>query len=140
MKELLQNKAVKYAAIALVVAIVAVILYYIYRKMRTAIQEKKLIADVNSEILPSQLNYTDVQYQAFASKLYMAMKGIGTDEEAIYSVMQQMKSRSDLMRVIAVFGVKDDMTLNEWMSDELNASEIQKVNTLLASNGILYNF
>lgn len=140
MNELLKNKAVKYVVIALMIAIAAVVLYFIYKKMRTAIQERKLIADVNKEVSPSQINYTDLQYQAFATKLYRAMAGMGTDEEAIYSVMQQMKSRTDLMRVIAAFGVQDDMTLNDWISDELNASEIKKVNSLLASNGVSYSF
>ena len=51
-----------------------------------------------------------------------------------------MQSRSDVLQLIKVFGVKDGETLTEWINYDLSASEIDKNNTILATNDINYSF
>lgn len=140
MNELLKNKYVKMGVVALVIALVIVVVYFVLRKIKSGVKEAQLIAEANSEVDITKTNFTEQQYQTFAAKLYRAMKGAGTDEDAIYAVFSELESRSDLMKVMAAFGVKDGMTLNEWIADDCNQSEIDRINSILAIKGISFSF
>lgn len=86
------------------------------------------------------MTLTPSQVNTMVSGLYAAMKGMGTDEEAIYSIFRQMRSRSDLMEVIKAFGERDGENLAQWLISELSHKEISKVNQILATNNIKYSF
>lgn len=129
------------AVLALVA--IAVILFFVF-KAKTSVEAvaaaKKNIDDANAEIDTEKITLTPAQYATIASKLYRAMKGVGTDEDAIYDAISMLNTRSDLMYVITVFGSKDGMTLSEWIADELSSSEIAHLNSILISKGINYTF
>jgi len=75
----------------------------------------------------------------FANTLYGAMLDIGTDEEAIFSTMNKIKSKDDMLLVIKTFGMKQylwgaraaflgqDYNLIGWLRFELNKKEIAKI-------------
>ena len=65
-----------------------------------------------------------------AKKLYTAMKGMGTDERAIFDVLQS--GRADLNRAIEMeFDRMYDDTLREWLRGDLSGSDLSKALTLL---------
>ncbi len=80
--------------------------------------------------------------QSLISKLKAAFGrwGWGTDEEAIYEVFETVNSRSDILSLIKEFGVVDGHTLTEWLNNELNASERQHLQEIIAAKGINYQF
>ena len=128
---------------ALVLAAAVVLLWLVLRLRRWVIGEvsnQNAIDEANSEIDASDITYTDAQYNSLASKLYTAVKGWGTDLDAVYAVFEAMFTRSDLMKLTAAFGVKDDMTLYEWIHDDLNQRQIDHVNQILSARNINYTF
>ena len=65
-----------------------------------------------------------------ATKLYAAMKGMGTDERAIFDVLQS--GRADLNRAIEMeFDRMYDDSLREWLRGDLSGSDLSKALTLL---------
>lgn len=104
----------------------------------------------------------DSQFQALCESLVQAMNGCGTDEDMIYNVFKQMKNEADIRKLIASFGVRyyqpcaadqpisytkwlwNDKSygggLPSWLSYDLSSSEVQKINSILKTNGINYSF
>lgn len=135
------NKIVIGGLLGLLALVVIVLLFIKYRsKFKDLITNAKLVNSLETEIKTDDITFTQTQFNAFASTLYAAMDGAGTDEEKIYNVFRQMQSRSDVLQLIKVFGVKDGETLTEWINYDLSASEIDKINTILATNDINYSF
>ena len=128
--------------------------YKLYRKINPTEEDKAAKelakeAKVTSEgtSCEDRLSYKPSQYKGFARQLYNAFKeAVGTDEDAIFSVMNKMKNECDLLQTIADFGVhRQDLTLSKYnlpqfMHDELNAKDIQTVNDILRKKGISYRF
>lgn len=85
-------------------------------------------------------SYTDGQYNQFAQVLYSAMEGIGTDEEAVFRIIGYMKKDIDVAKLIVAYGVKGDETLGAWLQGDLSSSDMNKVNQILTSKGIKYQF
>ena len=134
----------KYALIASAVIILLAAVLYIVLKLKksisTGIKLAENTSEANKEISTERLTLTSSQYNTLASKLYAAMAGIGTDEEAVYDAFRNINTYSDLMQLMSVFGSKDGLTLREWLYDDLSASDINKINEILASKSINYKF
>lgn len=81
-----------------------------------------------------------VTYTALANKLYQAFKGLGTDEDAIYKVFNQLNNTADILKLVSVYGIKDGHDLDWWMRSELNRWELKKVNAILSNKSIAYQF
>lgn len=79
-------------------------------------------------------------FNLLANKLYTAMKGIGTDENTIYGVFNQMNNTADLYKLVAVFGTRDGETLDQWIRGDMSNREIKKINQILTNKGIAYSF
>lgn len=110
-------------------------------------------------IFPS---YYDSQYESMATQLVHAMNGCGTDEEAVYEVFRKLRNDADVLKLVQIFGVRyyqpcswsqpisyamwlvDDKSfgggIDDWLAYDLTSSEIAKVNQILRSNGISYQF
>lgn len=105
-------------------------------------EQKKLINN------GQKLSYTIFSYKSLAGILLNAMGGIGTDETIIYAVFNKMKNDLDLTELYKQFsthlyivGVRPlYLDLGQWISEELDSSEIAKVNKILADNNITYRF
>lgn len=124
--------------LALIVVIWAIVA--IKGKIGDAVTNSKLIDEVNKEIDTNKITLTQSQINTLASKIYTAMSGAGTDEEAIYDAFSTLSSYSDLQQLNKTFGVKEHMTLREWLRDDLSTSEINHINEILASKNINYVF
>lgn len=106
--------------------------------------------------------YQDSQFQVFVDQLVQAMSDCGTDEDMIMNVFRSMKNDADIRKLISQFGVQyyqpcsftDPIAatiyqfnnrayggaLSTWLSYDLSASDITKINQLLQSKGINYQF
>ena len=136
-----KEKIIKVAVIV-VVAIVSIWLLWTFgKKLRDIIASKKNAKTLDKSIDVKELTYDDAQYKSFAETLYNAMKGAGTDEKKIQEVFNQMQTRSDVLKLSSVFGVKDGETLDEWLDGDLSSSEKDEyVNKVLEAKAINYVF
>ena len=97
-------------------------------------------SELNNLILSGErLTYAESQYKVFADKIYTAMKGLGTDTSAVYTVFNAMNNKADVLKLVTVFGVRDDETLAEWMGGEKFLS-VSQINKTLSNKGIDYQF
>lgn len=139
-----QSKTVKVVAISVVVlVIVAIIILIVVKykgKLTDTIKNRELAESLDEEINQDDITLTQTQLNTFASSLYAAMDGAGTDEDKIYNVFRAMGTRSDVLQLIKTFGVKDGETLTEWLNGDLSSKEIDKINNILANNNINYQF
>ena len=127
------------AAGVLAVVVVIVIVIAIIKAVRRA-RDNSYFKDNKKAITKADLSYNEADYTVFANKLYAAMKGLGTDEDAIFSVFQLMNTESDVRQLINAFGTKKGETLSQWLLGDLSAADIAKINGILAYNGINYRF
>lgn len=142
-KFLSANPIVKWVLVAVLVAVVVFVIYKIYRsftKIEDVASSNEVIERANEEMDVSQLTLTTQQIHTICEKLYDAMSGFATDEDAIYDAISMCGSRSDLMAVIATFGVKDGQTLAEWLYEDLDGSELAHLNAIISSKNINYKF
>lgn len=126
------------AILALIVVIWAFVA--IKNKVSDTITNSKLVNEVNNEIDFNKITLTQSQINTLVSKLYAAMEGWGTDEDAIYEAFNTLNSYSDLQQLSKSYGVKDGKVLREWLQNELDAEELAHVNEILASKNINYVF
>lgn len=128
------------AVILVVVAIILLIVLKYKGKLSDTIKNRALAESLDEEINQDDITLTQMQLNTYASSLYVAMNGMGTDEDKIYNVFRAMGTRSDVLQLIKTFGVKDSETLTEWLYADLSAKEIDKINSILANNNINYQF
>jgi len=115
----------------LIIALVVWVLVKIWQKIKPddALRETKKDVDKRN------LSYPQSWYEQKASALYIAMKGIGTDESTIYRTLTELKNPDDFSNLFIAFGKKDGMNLIEWLIDELDGAEKAKVNAILQKIG-----
>lgn len=134
----------KYGMIAIVVLIIFFVVWNRFGKSKQetedANKERDIYKEVNNAIATSNVTLSQVQLNTLADKIYKAVKGIGTDEKSIYDAMRTLNTKDDVLALIKTFGVRDSMTLREWLYDDLNNREIQRVNEILLGKGISFAF
>jgi len=124
------------------ILIIIVVLYFGTKKIITLIKGAQLSekSELQQLINSGQtLSYTESQYKTYANKLYVAMKGLGTDTTAIYAVFNAMRNTADVMKLVTAFGVRDEEDLSEWMAGE-KFLDIEIINKTLRAKGIEYQF
>jgi predicted PurR-regulated permease PerM len=135
-------------AIAVLVVIILVIYFVfksqistIFQEIKNSIYNKKSLDEAITQTGQS-LSYTELQYQAYSNRLYLCMKGMGTDDEGIMSVFNDMRNTADVLKLVSVFGTRDNETLQEWLrgEDEWFDSIVKRVNASLTAKGITYQF
>ena len=134
-------KIKEYLPLILLVVVAVVILRYgekIYSRIRERIKNN----DLNKRIDKSNLSYGESQYKVYAQKLFDAMNGWQTDEDAIYEVFKKMNNIDDILQLqIAFSDVEDENeTLSEWLHDDLSSSEMKQLNAIIAERSIEYSF
>lgn len=87
----------------------------------------------------------ELSFLNLADKIYAAgFDAFGTDEETIYNVFLSLKNNTDFEKLDKAFGERraeytlGSRSLVQFLRSELNASEIAKVNKILASKNITY--
>jgi len=140
LNETLKKPAFKYAAIGAGV-------YLLYRVVKGFIPSTSLSAAQQAVKKGPTPSYPELQYKIFADSIYQAGMVIGgTDEDTIYNVFASMKNDTDIAKLILAFGKRRiefsfmDGTLAEFLTSELDSTEIKQVNKILSSKGINYKF
>lgn len=93
----------------------------------------------------------DAQVQSMSNALVSAFEGCGTDEDAVYNVMDQLKNDADVYKLTQGYGTRKydacgpwtgdtEKTLGGAISDELDAFEKKRINMMFSSKGIKYQF
>lgn len=142
-KDINVKKIAIIGGIAVVSIIVIVLLWnWLKAKLSDTMTEAQLNEVNKLEITPTDVTVTGSQMQSLISKLKAAFGrwGWGTDEDAIYEVFETVNSRSDILTLIKEFGVVDGHTLTEWLNKELNTSERDHLQQIIAAKGINYQF
>jgi hypothetical protein len=142
----------------LVIAAVGVVGYVVYRVAKGGLKslkdarEKGQLKNDEKDLLNKGVKYSYLtsQYNSFADKIYSALKGATEDEDAIKTVMSNMKNDLDVLALIAAYGSRDASywaweTANYDLVTALNAylsdSEMELyVNTPLRINNVKYQF
>ncbi len=109
---------------------------------------KKNPDGTSSQVAPSlkdtviqkeNLTITPSDSALFANTLYGAMLDFGTDEKTIYSIIEKVSTKDDMLLVIKAFGMKQylwgtraafigqEYNLIGWLRFELSNSEIAKI-------------
>lgn len=134
-----KNLDPKWILIALAVVVVLVVVYFFWSKTEKAQKTKesnKAVEQANKEIDPSQLNITNEQADALAEKIYNAIKGPGTDFEAIKDAIKYCKTRSDVIKVAAVYAQKSEKwwfsSGSMWtdLQEDLSTSQAKEINEI----------
>jgi hypothetical protein len=125
---------------------------YALYKLGAAIAKRLTLDNANKDIIDAKksgqvASYPTGTYSQLADKIYSAvMYTWGTDEQAIYDVFNQMKNNLDVALLIKAFGKRRvefstlDQELGAHLSNDLDSTEINKINNILSSKGINYKF
>jgi hypothetical protein len=135
-------KAGKIAVTIIIIVLVLVILWKIYRWANPKNTGIDTIKPPNQD----KLTYTPNQYQAFADTIEQAVSHSNDDEDAIYGVFRNLKKLEDLQQLIFIYGDRKYVppygfiwqkgNLIQTLHAKLSGSEIEKINTILSDNGI----
>lgn len=135
---------VKLALTIVVIGVAGWLLTFLLLKgismVKNKILEGKLVDRANAEIKDGDVTLTPSELSNMADRLHAAMAGLGTDEEAVYAVFRQLRTRSDLMALVKAFGIRKGESLSQWLTSDLSRKEIEKVNAILINNRINYSF
>ena len=125
-------------------AIIAGVAIYFGSKLFKNLSKKGSLIQTKEDILILQQtqkqSYLDSQYTAYADVLFTAMDGFGTDEDAIFRVFTAMKNDLDIAKLINAYGLRKDESLAEWLQGDLSSSDMAKLNKILSTKGIKYQF
>lgn len=67
-----------------------------------------------------------------SEKLFEAMDGLGTDENAIYGVFNKFSSKVGLSQLVRFYGAKYGVNLKDELNSELRNSEKQKLSIIVS--------
>ena len=130
------NKIIK-----IIVIIIAVVVGYRYlKKYLKARKNRNVLNQLDKDINVNYLSYPLSYFGLWATDIYNAMEGIGTNEQVIYTVFGKLRTKDDVLQLITAFGVKDEQTLNQWIADDLSDGERETLNRLLTDKNINYQF
>ena len=128
-------------------ALLAIYLIFFKKDKAEVMEENALEEEAASG---GSTTYPDSQFYAWANRLEQAMFDIGTDEDAIVEIFSALRNNSDFIKLKQAFGIRnytggfvpgflsDDLSLDGWLAQELDSSEINEINTILSNNGITY--
>lgn len=152
------------------VSLAAYLIYKVYNsiKEKRDLKEANIAAIMAEEELRElsqngvRPTYSKSQYESFSQKLVEAMNGCGTTEESVYEVFKAMRNKADALSLISAFGIRyyrpcaatepisyikflaDNKAfggpLQTWLEYDLDSSEIKKINDILKSNRVNYQF
>ena len=129
--------------IALIIAalLFVIVVYIVTRRNRQEAKDTaeaiEIIASGETDPSTGIRSYNNAKYQALAAKIYGALKGLGTDEQALYSALNELRSDEDAKALDLAFGIKQGESLGAWIAGD---GEQAEVNKLLESKGINYKF
>ncbi len=122
--------------------------YLLVRRLRRASNPQRMMeaAYDKIEVYDKTLFIDEPTAKLYAERLYAAMNQIGTDTETIFTVLDSLRSRSDLLAVQKAFGARwygltsangswvgkmtglsKALDLNGWLREELSGGDMRRV-------------
>ena len=129
------------------IAIAVAILLYVYGKKIWKAFTAPPTSDETVVVNQLQLTYPVGDYSIAAEHIQQAMFDLGTDEDAIYSVFDQMQTADDLRQLIKSFGQREYYSfgisawtggLIEWLTYEMSAGELQPIKDKFNQLGVAF--
>ena len=150
----------KLAANLITIALGGTVAYIIYKKFiqtdekkRGKDETKNIESELDEAKKKKPLSYPLSQYATFCNVLVTATQDAGTDNEAVYAVFRKIKNNADYLQLLKTWGnptrqVYPDwiffystgykMTLPQLLRHDMPSEKIQKINNILAGNGVTY--
>ena len=139
------------------IGIVGYNIYKTIKKKQSQKDQKKELDNANDTVVnltkagqkPSLDSFKLAQ---LANQIHSALDGYGSDESAVYRVFVQVKNDLDVVNLTKAYGIRKlssgkwnpatdfEGTLGQSLTEELDAKEIDALNTILAKKGIKYRF
>ncbi|CAA0190314.1 conserved hypothetical protein [Tenacibaculum maritimum] len=132
--------------ILLGILIIPILMYLLFKWVKGSFSK----GVVYSELDTDGATITDLQAKSIAEGLYEAMYTYGTDEDRIYELLRGI-SPPDFSKIYNAFGIRPyneffgsweislfglDFDLLQWLSSELNDSELRKLSSV--TDGVLF--
>lgn len=132
------------ATIKLVLIIVGIIVVFvIVRRVFKYFEKRFEIADAQTEInalqqAGQQPSYPQSQYTDLANQLYNSVEGMGTWDDELDEVFNQLNNDIDFLLLKSSFGLRDGYTMQEWLNGDLSDGRKEDINSVLSIKGITY--
>lgn len=154
MEKFLKNLTVgKVVALLLLLGVVVLVFVLAKKKIKSfvsEVQQKNRLEEqiaARVEATGETPSYIDSEYETFANSIYNAVKGAGTDEDAVCRVLDKMKNDADMLKLEMAFGIRDGMDLRQWIRDDFSTTSflwmtmtVNDLNSTLNKRGISYQF
>lgn len=127
----------------------AVAVYFTLKKLgifksRLEREGEKNIADTTTKIeiaeAKQKATLSEAALRAIASKIKSSWHWYNDEENKIYAAFEQLGNYSDLLLVIQYYGLNGKNSLEDDITQRMSANEIAKINAILNSKGINFNF
>lgn len=127
----------------------AVAVYFTLKKIgifksRLEREGEKNIADTTTKIeiaeAKQKATLSEAALRAIASKIKSSWHWYNDEENKIYAAFEQLGNYSDLLLVIQYYGLNGKNSLEDDITQRMSANEIAKINAILNSKGINFNF
>ncbi len=144
MKKLFSNLSTE---VKIGIAVVVAILLYVYGKKIWKAFTAPPTSDETVNVNPVNLTFPVGDYSIAAEHIQQAMFDLGTDEAAIYSVIDTMQTADDLRQLIKSFGQRDYYSfgisawkggLIEWLVYEMSEAELEPIKNKFNSLGVAF--
>lgn len=153
----INSKYIKIAIWILVAIVAVIVIRKIWKKVSESIEHKKLVERMGKDIDTSELSYSEAQYLQFAQTVFEALNDKtsgfwGVDQQKIYEVYKNMKNTSDVLKLHDAFGTRTidaswtlmgadgSYTLSGALPKLLTKSQLREVNSILAENGVNFQY
>ena len=131
----------------------ALVLYYLLfrkKKLLPTAEETAVQQETQQAAQTGAPTYPQSQYNTWANQLESSMFDWGTDENTIFAVFKNLKNNSDYLKLFQAFGKREytggiapgffypSYDLTQWLREELDDTDINKINSELQAKGITY--
>lgn len=116
--------------------------YKVYKQVSSKMNENNETSDYKKEIVKTDLSFTESEYKTMADRIHVALNQPWNDnEKTVYETLQKLKTKSDWLKLIKMFGVRkrgradwlsSNMTLPQYLEEAMEWWEISKVKTILS--------
>lgn len=133
-------------SLAIIVVVVIVAIYVLWDKIASAIRDARVKNTLQSEASQyGAQTLTNSQINSLAVQIYQAMRGLGTDEDAVSQVLSRLKNNSDYAALRSAYASVNKSstypTLDSRIASEGTDSELRQWRAILDSNNInIYTF
>jgi hypothetical protein len=120
--------------------------YFFIRQTAAEKAAEKAAETINGlPVDSSNLSLSQSEINLLSQQLYNAMKGVGTDEDAIMSALDRISTKDDLLAVMKRFGTPEYgswwlghkyLDLPGWLKEELSGDDLNHVRQMFLNYNI----